>query len=80
MKYRITKSARGYRALVYKETNSVGAYYKQPIWTEIENDDLSMSCCERYYATEDEAIEACKQLHLKQGYNKLPKVVREFEL
>lgn len=42
MKYRITKSARGYRALVYKETNSVGAYYKQPIWTEIENDDFEI--------------------------------------
>ena len=80
MKYRITKSHKGYRALVCKETNSEGAYYKQPIWTEIENDDLSMSCCKRYYATEDEAIKACKQHHVEKGYDKLPKVIREFEL
>lgn len=39
-----------------------------------------MSCCKRYYTTEDEAIEACKQHHIEKGYNKLPKVVREFEL
>lgn len=80
MKYRIIKSEKGYRALVCKETNSEGAYYIQPIWTEIENDNLNMSCCKRYYTTEDEAIEACKQHHLEKGYNKLPKVVREFEL
>lgn len=80
MKYRITKSKKGYRALVCKETNSEGVYYKYPIWTEIENDNLNISCCKRYYTTEYEAIEACKQHHLEKGYNKLPKVVREFEL
>lgn len=39
-----------------------------------------MSCHKRYYATENKAIEACKQHHLEKGYDKLPKVVREFEL
>lgn len=80
MKYRITKSEKGYRALVCKETNSEGAYYRRPMWIEIENDNLNMSCCKQYYTTEDAAIKACKQHHLEKGYNKLPKVVKEFEL
>lgn len=56
MKYRITKSHKGYRALVCKETDSEGIYYKQPIWTEIENDNLNMSCCKQTEKTDGREI------------------------
>ena len=47
----------------------------------IEEDGNLNSCpITHYYETEQEAIEACKKHHVKMGYNKLPKVVDEFEL
>ena len=47
----------------------------------IEEDGNLNSCpITHYYETEQEAIEACKKHHVKMGYDKLPKVVDEFEL
>lgn len=80
MKYRITKSEKGYRAFIYKEIAYEGAYLNHPIWIEIENDSPDLCYREIYYNTEHEAVEACKRHQEGNEYDKLPKVVREFEL
>lgn len=81
MKYRITKSEKGYRAFIYKEIAYEGAYVLgNPVWIEIENDSPDLCYRERYYDTEREAIEACKRHQEENEYSKLPKIVREFEL
>ena len=56
MKYRITKDKNGYHAYVLEEINLNGFYYLQSIWTEIENKFFG----QKYYDTEEEAIEACE--------------------
>lgn len=76
MKYRILKEEKGFRAQVQLESKRFGKYFKY-----IEEDGNLNSCpITHYYETEQEAIEACKKHHVKMGYNKLPKVVDEFEL
>lgn len=77
MKYRILKEEKGFRAQVelYSCRNNQN-YFKY-----IEEDGNLNSCpITHYYESEQEAIEACKKHHVKKGYDKLPKVVDEFEL
>ena len=77
MKYRITKSDKGYRAEIGNDYNArTGALNFIPI----ENDNNSLCSQEYYYDNEQDAIDACKTHHIKKGYDKLPKVVEEFEL
>lgn len=76
MKYRILKDKKGFRAQVELESSLNGKYFKY-----IEEDGNLNSCPRtHYYETEQEAIEACKKHHVKMEYDKLPKVVSEFEL
>ena len=75
MKYRITKDEQGFRALVGKQIRS-GIEYRFIEYDESAN----LNYREQYFNTQNEAIEACKAHHVKMGYDKLPKVVDEFEL
>ena len=75
MKYRITKNEKGFRALVGKQSR-FGVEFRF-----IEEDEsTNLYRCVRYFKTKDDAIEACKAHHKKMEYDKLPKVVDEFEL
>lgn len=76
MKYRITKSEKGYRAEIGQHNARNGVLEYIPI----EEDDNYLCSCTQYYETEIDAIEACKKHHQEKGYDKLPKVVDEFEL
>ena len=76
MKYRILKEEKGFRAQVELESRREGKYFEY-----IEEDGNLNSCpITHYYDSEQEAIEACKEQNVKMGYDKLPKVVDEFEL
>ena len=75
MKYRITKDEKGFRALVGKQ-GRFGVEFR--FIEEDESANLNRRVC--YFNTKDEAIEACKKHHVKMEYDKLPKVVDEFEL
>lgn len=76
MKYRILKDEKGFRAQVEHE-----GYRGEKIFEYIENDGNLDSCPRtHYYDSEQEAIAACKEHHVKMGYDKLPKVVNEIEL
>lgn len=76
MKYRILKEEKGFRAQVQLESRRSGKYFEY-----IEEDGNLNPCrITHYYDSEQEAIEACKEHHVKMGYDKLPKVVDEFEL
>lgn len=75
MKYRITKDEKGFRALVGKQSR-FGVEFRF-----IEEDEsTNLIRITRYFNTKDKAIAACKEHHIKMGYDKLPKVVDEFEL
>lgn len=76
MKYRITKSEKGYRAEIGRHDARNGVLKYIPI----ENDNNYLCSCEKYYESEQDAIDACKKHHHEKGYDKLPKVVDEFEL
>lgn len=76
MKCRITKDKNGYHAYVLEEINLNGFYYLQSIWTEIENKFFG----QKYYDTEEEAIEACEHYQDKKDYGDGAKLVKEFEL
>lgn len=76
MKYRITKSEEGYRAEIGRNDARNGVLN----YIAIENDNNSLCSRTIYYKTEIDAIEACKKHHKAKGYDKLPKVVDEFEL
>lgn len=76
MKYRITLSEKGYRAEIGYNDARNGVLRFKPI----EEDNYNLSRIKRYYETEQEAIDACKKHHIEKGYDKLPKVVEEFEL
>ena len=76
MKYRILKEEKGFRAQVELESRREGKYFEY-----IEEDgNLNLCRITHYYDSEQEAIEACKEHHVKMRYDKLPKVVDEFEL
>ena len=76
MKYRILKEEKGFRAQVQLESRREGKYFEY-----IEEDgNLNLCRITHYYDSEQEAIEACKEHHVKMRYDKLPKVVDEFEL
>ena len=75
MKYRITKDEKGFRALVGKQ-GRLGVVFRF-----IEEDEsANLNRCVWYFNTKGDAIEACKKHHVKMGYDKLPKVVSEFDL
>lgn len=76
MKYRITLSEKGYRAEIGYNDARNGVLKFRPI----ENDNTHSCNTECYYKTEQEAINACEKHHTSKGYDKLPKVVKEFEL
>lgn len=76
MKYRITKSEKGYRAEIGYNNPRNGVLEYQPI----EDDTLNSCSTPHYYDNEQDAIDACKKHHIEKGYDKLPKVVEEFEL
>ncbi len=76
MKYRITKSEEGYRAEIGKHNVRNGGLEYIPI----EEDNNYLYSCTKYYDSEIDAIGACKKHHHEKGYDKLPKVVDEFEL
>lgn len=76
MKCRITKDKNGYHAYVLEEINLNGFYYLQSVWTEIENKFFG----QKYYDTEEEAIEACEHYQDKKNHGDSPKLVKEFEL
>ena len=75
MKYRITKDEKGFRALVGKQ----GRFGVDFRFIE-EDESTKLNRCVRYFNTKDDAIEACKKHHVKMGYDKLPKVIDEFDL
>lgn len=75
MKYRITKDEKGFRALVGKQ----GRFGVEFRFIE-EDESTKLNRCVRYFNTKDDAIEACKKHHVKMGYDKLPKVIDEFDL
>ena len=75
MKYRITKDKKGFRALVGKQ----GRFGVEFRFIE-EDESTKLNRCVRYFNTKDDAIEACKKHHAKMGYDKLPKVIDEFDL
>ena len=76
MKYRILEEEKGFRAQVQLESRREGKYFEY-----IEEDgNLNLCRITHYYDSEQEAIEACKEHHVKMRYDKLPKVVDEFEL
>lgn len=75
MKYRITKDKKGFRALVGKQSR-FGTEFRY-----IEEDEsTNLNRCVSYFDTQEKAIDACKRHHLAMGYDKLPKVIKEFEL
>ena len=75
MKYRITKDEKGFRALVGKQSR-FGTEFRY-----IEEDgSINLNRCVSYFDTEEKAIEACKKHHVAMGYDKLPKIIKEFEL
>lgn len=75
MKYRITKDEKGFRALVGKQSR-FGTEFRY-----IEEDkSTNLYRCVRYFDTQEKAIDACKKHHVAMGYDKLPKVIKEFEL
>lgn len=75
MKYRITLDEKnGYRAEVGKLRRGCIEYIP------IEQDNPYMASSKRYYDNTQDAIDACKKHHYEKGYDKLPKVVEEFEL
>lgn len=76
MKYRILQDEKGFRAQVelYSDRN------KQKYFEYIENDGSLYYDREHYYDSVYDAIAACKEHHIKKGYDKIPKVVEEFEL
>lgn len=75
MKYRIEYSEEGYEPLIGKQRVSGGIY-----WCDLLNDNLNCNSASRFYETLEEAEEACHRHHVNKGYDKLPKVVKEFEL
>lgn len=75
MKYRITKDEKGFRALVGKQ----GRFGVEFRFIE-EDESTHLNRCVWYFNTKDDAIEACKKHHVKMGYDKLPKVIDEFDL
>ena len=75
MQYRITKDEKGFRALVGKQ----GRFGVEFRFIE-EDESTKLNRCVRYFNTKDDAIEACKKHHVKMGYDKLPKVIDEFDL
>ena len=67
MKYRILKEEKGFRAQVQLESRRSGKYFEY-----IEEDGNLNSClnsCPRthYYDSEQDAIDACKEHHVKMG-------------
>lgn len=74
MQYRITLDDNGYRAEVGKERRGVIEYIA------IEQDTPYMTSSKHYYDNPQDAIDACKKHHIEKGYDKVPKVVEEFEL
>lgn len=76
MRYRITKSEKGYRAEIGQHDARNGVLNFIPI----EEDNNYLCSSEYYYDNEQDAIDACKKHHIEKGYDKLSKVVEEFEL
>ena len=74
MKYRITKDEKGFRALVGKQSK-FGTEFRY-----IEEDNTNLCRCVSYFDTQEKAIDACEKYHVAMGYDKLPKVIKEFEL
>ena len=75
MKYRITKDEKGFKALV-GEQSRFGTEFRY-----IEEDEsTNLYRCVRYFDIQEKAIDACKKHHVAMGYDKLPKVIKEFEL
>lgn len=77
MKYRILKDDKGFRAQVELESRRTGQKYFEYIE---EDGNLNSISYKTYYKSEQDAMDACKEHHIKKGYDKLPKVVEEFEL
>ena len=77
MKYRILEDEKGYRAQVELESIRTGQKYFEYIE---EDGNLNSISITKYHNTKQEAIDACKKHHLDKGYDKLPKVIEEFEL
>ena len=75
MKYRITKGEKGFRVLVGKQRRFGTEFI--PIE---EDGSTNLNRCVSYFDTQEKAINACKKHHIAIGYNKLPKVIKEFEL
>lgn len=75
MKYRITKDEKGFRALVGKQRRFGTEFI--PIE---EDGSTNLNRCVSYFDTQEKAINACKKHHIAMRYNKLPKVIKEFEL
>ena len=74
MKYRITNDEKGFWALVGKQSR-FGTEFRY-----IEEDNTNLCRCVSYFDTQEKAIDACKKHHVAMGYDKLPKVIKEFEL
>ena len=77
MKYRILEDEKGYRAQVELESRRTGQKYFEYIE---EDGNLNSISITKYHNTKQEAIKENKKHHLDKGYDKLPKVVEEFEL
>lgn len=76
MKYRILKDEKGFRAQV-----EIEGYRGEKRFKYIEEDGNLNSCPRtHYYDSEQDALDACKEHHIKMEYDKLPKVVSEFDL
>lgn len=76
MKYRIKQEEGKFRAEIGKE-NKFGKLN----WIPIENDTRNLCYRTYLYNTIDEAVEACKQHHVKNGYDQIGQdIVKTFEL
>lgn len=75
MKYRITKDEKGFRALVCKQRRFGTEFI--PIE---EDGSTNLNRCVSYFDTQEKTSDACKKHHVAMGYDKLPKVIKEFEL
>lgn len=71
MKYRIEKSDKGYEPKVAVNDARNGWGYFRSL------DKYGRSF---YYDTIEEAEKVCREYHIENGYDKLPKIVKEFEL
>lgn len=75
MKYRIEQSSEGFEALVGQEDERGHVSY-----IDIARDNKYGMGTVEHFKTIEEAEEACQKHHIEKGYDKLPKVVKEFEL